>query len=699
MNSAVAQGGGFGGGNFGNMGMNGAGGFHNGHDGMGWSTGWNGQNNMGFNPGMEGTRNGGYYSAASAGGYNHQSHGNLQMPTQQYQNHHFQRQQPYLRGGRGFVGGARQYSHERQQQQAFQDAQFSQQLQGIDEAVAAVVGSSSDEKKGEKIPSVMSGDPENIADPNDVPTDTASTVLTGADPATEELADPLNPAVPVNPDMAQYFPTDDFRGPNYQMPFYPARGNFRGSFRGGYRGDFGVGPRGGGIHNVAPIPSVLGDQDSDKIPSVGLGVEGAPTGPKALREGIPPTRGIPIRAFSRGRGGYTGSSWTRRFVQFYIYSQMLGRYSYNLRFSISPGHVRTYSRSRSRRRSSATGRDRSRDPSHDHRRKSRSRNRDRSRHRKQRSPSIGSDGERRGRTPKRDSEEPISPLQDKELINIVIGEPNDTDVTQPTSAIRSKRSREDSGSRERARSTSRSRSRSADRHHKRSRRDRERRIGPIAESRDREGRDRDREGRDREGRDKDSRDKESRDKESRDKDGSSHHHRRSHKHKSSRRHHSRSRSRSPKKDDYPAEDKATVRDIDEADGRSRRDSRERERKHKRRSKREESHHRSHRHKSSRHDRHNRHDKDDKHDRDEKHDREEKYDRKDDRKDKHEKGELDAIAEKKTEVQRHAEKDSDRKSTRDSRSRRKPSYKYEDEEDLERRAERDREAERWGGVKR
>lgn len=321
MNS-VAQGGGFGGGNFGNMGVNGVGGCHNGHDGMGWNAGWDGQNNVGFNPGMEGTRNGGYYSAASAGGYNHQSHGNLQMPTQQYQNHHFLRQQPYPRGGRGgFVGGARQYSHERQQQQAFQDSQFSQQLQGIDEAVAAVVGSSGDEKKGEKIPSVVSGDPENITDPNDVPTDTASTVLAGADPTTEDLADSLNPAAPVNPDMAQYFPPDDFRGPGYQPQFYPLRGGPRGNFRAGYRGDFGMGPRGGGVHNIAPIPSMLGDAESDKIPSVGLGVEGAPTGPKALREGVPPVRGVPIRggAFGRGRGVYAGSSWTRRFVGFYYF--------------------------------------------------------------------------------------------------------------------------------------------------------------------------------------------------------------------------------------------------------------------------------------------------------------------------------------------------------------------------------------------
>lgn len=646
MNS-VAQGGGYGGGgNFGGMGMNG-GGFHNGHDGMGW--GWNGQNNVGYNPGMEGTRNGGYYSAAAAGGYNHQSHGNLQMPTQQYQNPHF-RQQPYQRGRGGFGNGSRPFSLERQPQQAFQDAQFQQQFQGIDEARAAV-GTPVDEKKGEKIP-VVSGDPENITDPNDVPTDTASTVLAGADLAPEELADSQNLAVPVNPDMAQYFPPDEFRGPPGFQPHFPA--GPRGGPRGGFRGSYQTGR--GGFY--APIPSVIGDAEPDKIPGVGLGVEGAPTGPKALREGIPPVRGISIRgaAFGRGRGTYAGSSWNR---------------------SMSPGRVRPLSRSRSRdggRRSSATGRDRSRDPSRDRRRRSRSRNRDRSRHRKRQSQSVESESDRRGRTLNPDTEEPISPVLVKTLTDVSTAEQDNIDSTQQSSTGRVKRSREESASRERLRSISRSRSKSPSGHHKRSRR--HRRSSPVIE--------RDRENRDKEPRDRDSRDKDS-----------SRHHRRGHKHRSSRRHHSHSRSRSPKKDDYPIDEKTTTsRNVEGVESRNRRDSRER--RHKRRSKREDSRHRSHRHKSSKHDRYDKYDKDEKYDRDERYDKDEKYDRRE--REKHEKTEPEAITEKKTERERYSEKDADRKTTKDTRSRRKPSYKYEDEEDLERRAERDREAERWGGVK-
>ncbi|KAI5840013.1 hypothetical protein DFP73DRAFT_194872 [Morchella snyderi] len=472
MNS-VAQGGGYGGGNFGGMGMNG-GGFHNGHDGMGW--GWNGQNNVGYNPGMDGTRNGGYYSAATAGGYNHQSHGNLQMPTQQYQNPHFQRQQPYQRGRGGFGNGSRPFL-ERQQQQAFQD-QFQQQLQGIDEVRAAVVGTPVDEKQGEKIP-VVSGDPENITDPNDVPTDTASTVLAGADLAPEELADSQNLAVPVNPDMAQYFTPDEFRGPPGFQPHFPVgpRGGHRGNFRGSY-------PAGrGGFYSVAPSPPVIGDAEPDKIPGVGLGVEGAPTGPKALREGIPPVRGIPIRggAFGRGRGAYTGSSWNR---------------------SMSPGRARPFSRSKSRegrRRSSATGRDRSRDPSRDRRRRSRSRIRDRSRHRKRQSQSVESESDRRGRVLNHDTEEPISPVLVKTLTDVSTAEQDNIDSTQQSSTGRVKRSREESASRERLRSTSKSRSKSPSGHHKRSRR--HRRSSPVTE-RDRDSRDK--EPRDRDGRDKDS---------------------------------------------------------------------------------------------------------------------------------------------------------------------------------------------------
>ncbi|PUU84043.1 hypothetical protein B9Z19DRAFT_896450, partial [Tuber borchii] len=395
----MAQGGGFDGGIYGGMGMNRTG-FNNGQGGgsMGWNNGWNGQNNVGFNSGIDGTRNGGFYSAASAGGYNHQSHGHHQMP-QQYHNPHFQRQQPYQRGGRGggFAGaGQRPISLERQQQN-FQDAQFQQQIQGIDEAVAAVT--TSGEKKGEKIQSVVSEDPDNIADANDVPTDSASTVVVGgAIGTTEDLAESYNSITPVNPDMvAQYFPTDDFRSQGFQQQqVYPVQFNngFRGGLRrGGFRGDFMGGPRGGG--HVGPIPTAPGSMDGDRRPveGLGLGVEGAPTGPKALRERGLSRSGPPIRAGYIGRrgGGYPVSSWTR---------------------SISPDHAFSRSRSQdSRRRSRSPDRersrerDRSRDRSRDRRRSIRSR----SRHRKHRSPSAEVDGERpRGRSLDRNTADPPS---------------------------------------------------------------------------------------------------------------------------------------------------------------------------------------------------------------------------------------------------------------------------------------------------
>jgi hypothetical protein len=238
------------------------------------------------------------------------------MPTQQYHNHHFPRQQPYQRGrGGGYVGGGgqRQISLERQQQ-SFEDAQFQQQIQGIDQAVAAVAGT----EKGEKIQSIVSEDPDNIADANDVPTDSASTIVAGAIGTTEGLAVSFNSTTPVNPDMAlQHFPTDEFRAQGFQQQqSYPGafNGNRGGFGRGGFRGGFVAGPRGGG--HVGPMPSVAGNPETDRKPGEGLGVEGAPTGPKALRErGL--SRGIPsaIRAGYAGRrGGYPGSAWARRFV-------------------------------------------------------------------------------------------------------------------------------------------------------------------------------------------------------------------------------------------------------------------------------------------------------------------------------------------------------------------------------------------------
>ncbi|KAL7270387.1 hypothetical protein RUND412_006908 [Rhizina undulata] len=699
-------GGGFDGGNYGNMGMGGTGNFTGGQNGNGaanWNgDGWNGQNNMGFNhPAMDSTRNGGYYSTASSssavGGYNHQSHGNHQMPVQQYQNHHFQRQQTSYpprggRGGGGFAaGGPRPFIADRQHQPVFDDGQFQQQLQGVDEAVAAVISKpGGDEIIGEKIPSIVSGDPDNnIADSNDIPIDSVSTVVAGdgaggsaVDPTDGSIISPSTDSV-VNPDMAQYFTPDDYRGqtiPHHQTPpfYHGFRGVSRGNMRGGfYRGDFGAGSRGAG-HFAVPT----GPMEADK--PVGVGVEGAPTGPKALREGlVGPGRGVPRRGgFMRARGGIAGSSWSRSMSperdRGRSYSRSQSRSS--RRRSRSPDRDRDRD-ARSRDRSTDKNRDRDRDRERDRdrdreRRNRRSRSRDgsRSRHRRRRTPSENSEHERRSRTPKRTGDDekdavtapgnstPLMGLEtNKEQVENGV-EADGSKVGPPSVSGRGgKRSRESSGSRARSKSAgSKSRSRSGDRRHKKSRRHRRRSPSPERRS----------------------------------------HHKRSHKHRSKRhRRSSRSRSRSPKREH--SEDERSVRD--EGEDKKRRE--ERERRHKKRSsRRDESRHRHHRERDRERDKDKDKDKDRERERDRerhgksRHDRHDKHERKENRHDRNDTAER--VPEKnyeKDETHLHESeplKSSERKS-RQSKSERKLSYKYEDEGDLERQAERDREAERWG----
>lgn len=368
MNPMVMAQSGYGGGNFGNMGVGGYNGQNGG--GMDWDNGWGGQNNMGYNHGMTGMRNGGYYSAASAaGGYNHQSQGSHQVPSQQYQNPHFQRQQNFPRGG-GFAGGvgnrpynssdssSQQHLQQQPQQQAYGESAFQQQIQGIEDVAVAVKkapSSTGAETKGEKIPSIVSGDSDDIdvttssaiiADKRDavVPTETESTVVAGLgeDIATGTDSTGMHTSIPTapmsQPDVAAYPNTlhDDYSGQNFQnfhqQPYingYQGRGGYsRGGFsvggRGGFRGNGHFGMRGGySMDGAVPNGIPMGN---DKIPPPGFGkgVEGAPTGPKAMREGKP-NRGIMPRAGGFvGRGGYTGgggggcSSWSRRFVPSFV---------------------------------------------------------------------------------------------------------------------------------------------------------------------------------------------------------------------------------------------------------------------------------------------------------------------------------------------------------------------------------------------
>jgi hypothetical protein len=361
---AMAQSG-YGGSNFGNMGVGGYSGQNGG--GMGWNNGWNGQSNMGYNQGMGGMRNGGYYSAASStGGYNHQSQGSHQVLAQQYQNPHFHRHQNFQRGGFTSGGGTgnRSYTPDPslQQQQIYGDEAFQQQIQGIEEVAVAVKKmpvSTSGEIKGEKIPSIVSGESDHIdaiatipADQRDFPTDTESTVVAGlcetvcdAAPPSGEGVPILSPnnvstALPMNlPDPVGHVtvPHDDYSGqsflPNFshQQPYgngYQARGSFRGGgFRGNYnRAGFGGGARGGHfgadvtVSNGVLIPP-------EKIPpeGIGKGVEGAPTGPKAMREGRTHRGIIPRGGGFAGRGPYNGPNgggplWSRRFVSFLLFS-------------------------------------------------------------------------------------------------------------------------------------------------------------------------------------------------------------------------------------------------------------------------------------------------------------------------------------------------------------------------------------------
>ncbi|QDS75058.1 hypothetical protein FKW77_006578 [Venturia effusa] len=85
-----------------------------------------------------------------------------------------------------------------------------------------------------------------------------------------------------------------------QTQWQNSRGGFRGRGRGGFRGGRGGWPHGEGRE----FPQVI-------VEPKGVGVEGAPTGPKALREGKPNTgwSGIPRGGSSvRGRGGFANGT-------------------------------------------------------------------------------------------------------------------------------------------------------------------------------------------------------------------------------------------------------------------------------------------------------------------------------------------------------------------------------------------------------
>ncbi|KAI5779761.1 hypothetical protein EDC01DRAFT_293957 [Geopyxis carbonaria] len=298
---------GYGGGEFGGMGGNGG-------MGMGWN-GWNGQGNMGYGQSM-GMRNGGYY--AGSGGYNHQSQANHQVPHQQYQNPHVHRQQNFSRGG-GFVAGGPQrnagpYGNpnapNQQNINANQTAvasdtpahNFSTQLQGIDDAVAAVKQPTS-EAPGEGISSASADDESTAivlidsssADRKEVPPTAATTDTPASADGTSQIPTVGHSDVA---NMQATFPDDYNQGMmmmnNNMNTHYGGFARGRGGFRGnpGFRG----GMRGG--HISPPI---------GPNPGLGKGVEGAPAAPKAMREGRPNRGMINRGAFGgMGRGNFGG---------------------------------------------------------------------------------------------------------------------------------------------------------------------------------------------------------------------------------------------------------------------------------------------------------------------------------------------------------------------------------------------------------
>lgn len=134
-------------------------------------------------------------------------------------------------------------------------------------------------------------------------------------PAMDMAADPMMMSVPpgsMTPfgHQVPFDPGMQASPPMHMMPDYPARG--RGGMRGGFgRGDFAF--RGGfggrGVKGFVPngnYGSASSTQGGDytvvtPVEPIGQGVEGAPTGPKAMREGLP-------NVGFRGRGGFPGGS-------------------------------------------------------------------------------------------------------------------------------------------------------------------------------------------------------------------------------------------------------------------------------------------------------------------------------------------------------------------------------------------------------
>lgn len=309
-------------------------------DGMGWGQGaagrWNDQGNMNYNGVGNG---GGYYSASStSGGYSHQQFHENQFTAQQY-HEHFQdgrSRQPFIPGGnhRGSIGSAastgvgegigavatasdvgQQFIHDSQNQQKPQDnapthiQEQSSDVPGSEGSVEPQTNGPTAHAAAESVVTAVRTD------------DEAGRALNGDTTVpTTEL--PINNVPPssitangnefYHQNYMMNYPMDQYSGVNPGMnsgmnPALNNYGGYRGNFNGGFRG--GRGGHWSGMNGISPV--------AEKPPGQGLGVEGAPTGPKALREGFRGGRvGIRGGFGARGgiRGGYAGSAWSRRFA-------------------------------------------------------------------------------------------------------------------------------------------------------------------------------------------------------------------------------------------------------------------------------------------------------------------------------------------------------------------------------------------------
>ena len=321
-------------------------------DGIGWGQGaagrWNNQGNMSY----DGVSNGGgYYSASStSGGYSHQQFHENQFTAQQYHDH-FQdgrSRQPFPPGGnnRGSIasvgsagvgevagagvgagagasdGGQRLSQEPQNQQNPQQNVPLSAQEQSSE--VPGAGGSVEPQTNGHPAPAagtvrgstavtVAEADNEAGREPNDNTTvPTTELPINSIPPSSVTNGNEFyHQTYSVNYPMGQYHGMNPNMSPSMMNPATSNYGGYRGNFSGGFRG--GRGGHWGDMNGIAPA--------AVKSPGQGLGVEGAPTGPKALREGFRGGRGGIRGGFGvRGgmRGGYTCSVWSRRSASNYI---------------------------------------------------------------------------------------------------------------------------------------------------------------------------------------------------------------------------------------------------------------------------------------------------------------------------------------------------------------------------------------------